>query len=81
MNAPHPTKAATRATNLSLNAELVDEAKRLGVNISLAAGQGLAAAVKKARGERWLAENADALDSFNEYLEKHGLPLEEYRLF
>lgn len=71
----------TRATNLSLSAALVDEAKALGVNISLAAASGLEAAVAKRRAERWLAENSDALKSYNDYVEKNGLPLEKYRLF
>ena len=72
---------ATRPTNLSLSAALVDEAKDLGVNISLAAAWGLEQAVAKSRAERWIEENAKALDSYNEYVEKHGLPLEKFRLF
>jgi antitoxin CcdA len=37
--------------------------------------------VKKARAERWLEENMAALDSYNEWVEANGLPLEKYRLF
>jgi antitoxin CcdA len=73
--------AATRPTNLSLNASLVDEAKELGVNISLAAASGLEQAVREKRAERWLQENRAALESYNEYVEKNGLPLDKYRLF
>ena len=73
--------AATRPTNLSLNAALVDEAKELGVNISLAAARGLEEAVKQARGERWLEENRSALDSSNEWMDANGLPLADLRLF
>ncbi len=29
----------------------------------------------------WLRENKAALDSSNEFVEKHGLPLEKYRQF
>lgn len=71
----------TRPTNVTLNASLVDEAKELGVNISLAAASGLEGAVAKKRAERWLEENAAALDSYNRYVEKNGLPLEKLRLF
>jgi antitoxin CcdA len=74
-------RAATRPTNLSLNAALVDEAKALGVNISLAATSGLEQAVAKRRAESWLEENAAALGSYNAFVEKHGLPLEKSRLF
>jgi antitoxin CcdA len=74
-------RSTTRPTNLSLNAALVDEAKELGVNISLAAARGLEEAVKQARAERWLEENRRALDSSNEWLEANGLPLADLRLF
>jgi antitoxin CcdA len=73
--------AATRPTNLSLDAALVDEAKELGVNISMAAASGLAHAVAQKRAERWLEENAAALESYNAYVELNGLPLEKLRLF
>ena len=74
-------RSAARPTNLSLNASLVDEAKALGVNISLAAARGLEEAVAKKRAERWLEENGSALASYNDYVEKNGLPLEKWRLF
>ena len=74
-------KGGTRPTNVSLGADLVDEAKALGVNISLAAASGLEQAVKQARAERWLEENGAALDSSNEWMEANGLPLADLRLF
>jgi len=72
---------ATRPTNLSLNATLVDEAKELGINISLAAAAGLEEAVKRRRAERWLKENGAALETYNEFVDKHGLPLDKFRIF
>ena len=74
-------KSRTKPTNVSLDAALVEEAKELGVNISLASAWGLEQAVKKARAERWLEENREALDSYNEWVEANGLPLAKYRLF
>ena len=71
----------TRATNLSLSAALVDEARQLGVNISLAAASGLERAVAQRRAERWLEENAAALNAYNDFVETNGLPLEKLRLF
>jgi antitoxin CcdA len=75
------TRKAVRATNVTLDAALVTEAKELGVSISQASNQGLQQAVKKARGERWLEENKAALESSNAWVEKHGLPLAKYRMF
>lgn len=81
----HMTNAARRSankpTNVTLSAALVAEAKALGVNISAAAASGLEQAVAKQRSERWLRENAEAIKSFNDYVEKNGLPLERSRLF
>jgi antitoxin CcdA len=74
-------RGATRATNVTLNSALVEEAKDLGVNISSAAAAGLEQAVAKRRAERWLQENGEALDAYNVYVEKNGLPLEKSRLF
>lgn len=70
-----------KPTNILLDAALVEEARELGVNISVASALGLEQAVKKARAERWLEENKAALESSNEWMREHGLPLEEYRLF
>lgn len=80
MNAPDkvPTK---RATNVSLRADLIDEAKRLNINVSQACEAGLAAEVKKAREDKWIADNWEAIQSSNAYVEKHGLPLARYRQF
>ncbi|HET6536074.1 MAG TPA: type II toxin-antitoxin system CcdA family antitoxin [Sphingomicrobium sp.] len=75
------TKSRTKATNVSLDALLVEEAKELGVSISQASNRGLEQAVKKARAERWLEENRGALESSNEWMEASGLPLEKQRLF
>jgi antitoxin CcdA len=74
-------KIRTKPTNVSLDAALVVEAKALGVSISQASNRGLEEAVKKARAEAWLEENRAALDSYNAWVEAHGLPLEKYRLF
>jgi antitoxin CcdA len=74
-------RGGARPTNVTLNVLLVEEAKALGVNISLAAASGLEQAVAKRRAERWLEENAAALASYNDYVEENGLPLEIFRLF
>jgi antitoxin CcdA len=70
-----------KPTNVSLDFGLVEEAKELGVNISLAAAWGLEQAVTKTRAERWLEENKASLDASNVYVETHGLPLAKHRLF
>lgn len=73
--------AAKKATNVSLAEPLLAEAKELRINVSQAAEAGLAKAVAEKRAERWLQENREAIESSNAYVEKHGLPLEKYRMF
>lgn len=73
--------APRKSTNLTLAAHLVAEAQLLEVNLSQAAEAGIAAEVARRRQERWLAENREALDSSNAYVEAHGLPLAPYRHF
>ena len=76
-----PRKANKKATNLSLSADLLSEAKTLGINISQSAEAGIAAAVTKKREELWLEENASAIESSNAFVEEHGLPLARHRQF
>ena len=73
--------ANRRPTNVSLRADLIEEAKRLSINVSQACETGLEAQVAKTRADRWREENREAIESSNAYVEKHGLPLARYRLF
>lgn len=73
--------ARRRATNLTLDADLVDEARALSVNVSQACEKGLADQVKQAREAKWLEENRDALEACNAWVARHGLPLAKYRMF
>ena len=66
-----------KAVNVSLDTRVVEEAKRLGVNISQAAEEGLRAAVREA----WVEENRESMEAWGRWAEKNGLPLEKYRMF
>lgn len=75
---PLPSK---RATNISLRGDLIEEARRLNINISQACERGLEEQVARTRAEQWLEENRGAIEYWNDYVEKHGLPLDQYRQF
>ena len=81
MNRPARFEGPKKATNVSLSADLVDEARTFGINVSEACQSGLATEVKKARWAKWKEENRAAIDASNDYVRKHGLPLAKYRLF
>ncbi len=70
-----------KPTNLSLDSALLTEARALNVNLSRAAEEGVRAAVTAAKAAQWRAENAEALQSSNSYVERHGLPLDRFRQF
>ena len=70
-----------KATNLSLDADLIRDAKALSVNVSRAAEAGIARAVAEEKARLWKAENAEAIEAWNDWVEKHGLPLAEFRQF
>ena len=72
---------AKKPTNLSLDTALLAEAKGLKINLSKAAEIGLRQAVAEAKAQAWKLENAPALESSNQWVEKHGLPLGRYRQF
>lgn len=81
MNRPSRVNAAKRATNVSLPVHMVDEAKRLGINVSQACETGLQEQVRKALGEEWKRENRQAIESWNKWVAENGMPYDEYRQF
>lgn len=73
--------SSRRATNLTLDADLLAEARALKVNLSRAAEAGIGHAVAEIRAGRWRSENREALESSNRYVERNGLPLSGLRPF
>jgi antitoxin CcdA len=75
------TPVRRKPTNLSLDSKLVAEARRLGLNVSRVAEEGLRQAIREEASRRWQEENHEALLSSNAYVENHGLPLAKHRMF
>lgn len=74
-------KALKKATNLTLNTEVLAEAKKLGINISKACDAFLESLVKQEKERRWKLENAEFIASYNKTIEDEGLPLDNWRTF
>ena len=70
-----------RPTNVTLPEALLREARDLGINLSQACERGLAAEVAALRRHRWLEQNREAIDGYNEHVARHGLPLGTFRQF
>ncbi|WP_406240052.1 type II toxin-antitoxin system CcdA family antitoxin (plasmid) [Acetobacter orientalis] len=77
----HSTSSSRRPTNVTLPAQLLEEAKSLDLNISQACEQGLKSAIASIRAQQWLAENRSSLQESRQYVEENGLPLAHYRNF
>ena len=73
-----PTKART---NVSLDAELLDQARELKINLSAVLEGRLRELVAELRRQRWLAENRAALADANAFLARHGLWSDGQRQF
>ena len=72
--------AARCATSVTLPVDLLTEAQERGVDVSLVCEHALRTALAKVRAEQqWLEENREAIASYNEYVERNGLPWAEYR--
>ncbi|MCV2887722.1 type II toxin-antitoxin system CcdA family antitoxin [Ruegeria aquimaris] len=67
--------ATKRKTSLTLNAEALDRAKDLGINVSAVAEAALIKAVAEARRKKWLDENADAFAAQSDWHQCNGHPL------
>ena len=65
-------QAPKKATNLSLNSELLAEAKRLNINLSATMEKALAQEVHERKKAEWLKQNVEAISACNELTERHG---------
>lgn len=61
-----------KSANLSINAELLAQAKQLNINLSQTLEQHLAEIVRQAQRDQWLAENKDALTEYSRRIESRG---------
>lgn len=81
MNAPFDTKAAKKACNVSINEDLLRQAKALGINLSQALEEEVVRRVREAKAAEWREENRAAIDAYNNHFEKHGLWSDGLRSF
>lgn len=81
MQAVFDQQAPKKATNLSVNSDLLNQAKSLKINLSATLEQALIVQVKKAQREQWLKENKDAINELNKLSDENGLFSDSFRSF
>lgn len=74
-------QAPKKAANLSINSDLLKQARELDINLSAALEQALVQLVKQRQQERWLAENRQAIRAYNQSVEEHGTFSDNLRSF
>jgi len=74
-------KNLKRAANLTLNAEVLTEAKKLGINISKVCDAFLELLVRQEKERLWKLENAKFISEYNQITDEEGLPLDKWRTF
>jgi len=72
---------AKKAANLSIRADLLEEARAYKINLSQTLEAALSAELKKEKERRWLEENRAAMDAYNRHIERDGLWSDGMRLF
>ncbi len=70
-----------KPTNLTLSADVLADAKALGINLSRACDEHLRAVIKAEKERRWKEENAAAIDAYNKQIEEEGLFSDQWRNF
>ncbi len=73
--------APKKATNLSINKELLAEARNLNINLSATLEQALIEKVRQEKRRQWLEDNRVAIEACNELTEQSGLFSDKHRLF
>jgi antitoxin CcdA len=73
--------APKKATNLSISRDLLEEARRLNINLSATLEQALVEKVRQEKRRQWLEENREAMEACNELAERNGLFADRHRVF
>ena len=74
-------EAPKKATNLSLNSDLLKRSRALNINLSATLEQALKDKLAQSEAGKWLDENKNAIKAYNDFIEKHGCFSDEFREF
>lgn len=75
------SRAPKKATNLSINKELLAEARILKINLSATLEQALTEKIRNEQRKQWIEDNQQAIDACNELAENSGLFADKHRVF
>ncbi|MEH6583098.1 MAG: type II toxin-antitoxin system CcdA family antitoxin [Halioglobus sp.] len=73
--------APKKATNLSVNSDLLKKSRALEINLSATLEQALQQKLARINADKWASENRNAIRAYNEFVDERGCFGEEYREF
>lgn len=73
--------ATKKATNLTVNSDLLAKSRTLKINLSATLEKALEAELKAAEAKQWQKKNRPAIQAYNEFVAEHGCFGDEYREF
>lgn len=73
MHLSYDAHSPKKPTNLSINSDLLQQAKELKINLSQPLEERLVEVIRETRRRQWLAENPAALDEYNQRIESGGV--------
>lgn len=77
----YESNAPKKPTNLSINSDLLKQAKELNINLSATLEQALTAQLKAKRAQLWLEQNKDAIAAYNQSVDEQGVFSDGLRSF
>ena len=77
----YDTSAPKKPTNVSINRDLLQQAKEHQINLSQALELRLAELLREQRQQQWLQENQEAVEAYNRRVETNGLYSDGVRRF
>ena len=81
MQALYDLNAPKKATNLSLNSDLLSKSKALNINLSATLEQVLKDKLKTIEANKWVKENKNSIQAYNEFVDENGCFGDEFREF
>jgi len=81
MQSLYDENAPKKATNLSINSDLLAKTRQLDINLSATLEQALQQRLAEQNAENWKQENAPAIKAYNDFVEENGLFSDEFRQF
>ncbi len=75
------SNAPKKATNLSLNSDLLKKTKALNINLSATLEQALRKKLAEKEAVKWIKENKRAIQAYNDFVDENGCFSDEHRHF